>query len=80
MGIFVNTHTEQEEKVLLAFLDSLKFDYTAMPQEQEGEIQTDFLKRYNQEIDAGVSEIEQGNFVVQEDVEKFFADRRKNIK
>lgn len=80
MGILVNTHTEQEEKILLAFLNSLKFDYTAMPQDQEGEIQSDFLKRYNQEIDAGVAEIEHGNFVVQEDVEKFFADRRKNIK
>jgi len=27
MTVVVNTHSEQEEKVLLAFLDSLKYDY-----------------------------------------------------
>jgi len=27
MTVVVNTHNEQEEKVLLAFLDSLKYDY-----------------------------------------------------
>ncbi|MCQ6958506.1 hypothetical protein [Mucilaginibacter aquariorum] len=27
MTISVNLHSEQEEKVLLAFLDSLKYDY-----------------------------------------------------
>lgn len=29
MTIVVNPHTEQEEKVLLAFLESLKYDYEA---------------------------------------------------
>ncbi|TWR29339.1 hypothetical protein FPZ43_10305 [Mucilaginibacter pallidiroseus] len=27
MTVSINVHTEQEEKVLLAFLDSLKYDY-----------------------------------------------------
>jgi putative addiction module component (TIGR02574 family) len=29
MTIIVNPHTEQEEKVLLAFLESLQYDYHA---------------------------------------------------
>ncbi len=43
MTILVNTHTEQEEKQLLAFLDSMKYDYTHqenifLSQEQQKEI------------------------------------------
>ncbi len=43
MTILVNTYTEQEEKQLLAFLDSMKYDYTQqenvfLSQEQQKEI------------------------------------------
>jgi hypothetical protein len=80
MSILVNTHSEQEEKVLLAFLDSLKFEYkTAVSDTKEG-LQEEFLSSYNHDIKEGEADIEQGNFSSQEDVEKFFSERRKTLK
>lgn len=43
MTIVVNTHNKQEEKVLLAFLESLQYDYQAddgivLSEEQQEEI------------------------------------------
>jgi hypothetical protein len=80
MSILVNTHNEQEEKILLAFLDSLKFDYKSSFQDQDDAIQSEFLKQYNSELDEAVKSIEQGNFVLQADVEKLLAERRKALK
>lgn len=80
MSILVTTHNEQEEKVLLAFLDSLKFEYkTAILDTKEG-LHAEFLSSYNLDIKEGEADIEQGNFSSQEDVEKFFSERRKTFK
>jgi len=75
MSIVVNTHSEVEEKVLIAFLDSLQYDY------KSGEQITDdaFLTQYNKEIDEAEAEIEAGNYVDHDDVEKIFAERRNSL-
>jgi len=75
MSILVNPHSEQEEKALIAFLDSMKYDYKA-------DIDTDteaFLDEYNKEIDEAEVEIEAGNYLTQDEVEKLFAERRKKL-
>lgn len=77
MSILVNTHNEQEEKILLAFLDSLKFEYKIAVPDTKEELQEEFLSNYNHEIKEGEADIEQGNFISQEDVAKFFSERRK---
>jgi len=56
MSILVNPHSEREEKTLIAFLDSMKYDY-------KSGIDTDteaFLDQYNKEIDEAEAEIESG--------------------
>lgn len=78
MSILVNTQNEQEEKVLLAFLESLKYEYQANVDNDE-QINGVFLDQYNKDIDAADTEIEKGNFVSQSDVEMLFEQRRKSI-
>lgn len=80
MSILVTINSEQEEKVLIAFLNSLKFEYKTTIADQDEEIQSEFLTRYNLELDKAEKEIENGNFVLQSDVEKLLADRRRSLK
>ena len=77
MSILVNTHNELEEKVLVAFLKSLKYDYKSDLKEEE--TYKDFLDQYNQEIDQAEIEIESSDYVDQDYAEKLFANRRKNL-
>ncbi|MFI5160546.1 MAG: hypothetical protein ACHQHN_04675 [Sphingobacteriales bacterium] len=75
MTILVNTHNELEEKVLIAFLDSLRYDYKSkIHKEAEA-----FLDEYNKEIDEAEAEIESGDYADHDFVEKLFADRRKSL-
>lgn len=78
MSILVQTRSEQEEKVILAFLDSLAIQYKTDIEQQE-EVFQSFLQEYNQSLDKADSEIEVGNFVNQKDVEALFEKRRKSI-
>jgi hypothetical protein len=78
MSILVNTHNELEEKVLLAFLDSLRYDYKSNNNENKEAIEA-FLDQYNEELDNAEAEINSGNYVDQNDVEQLFAARRKSI-
>jgi flagellar biosynthesis chaperone FliJ len=79
MSILVNTHNELEEKVLIAFLNSLRYDYKSdLSREKEENIET-FLDQYNKEIDKAEAEIESGDYVEQDYVEKLFANRRKSL-
>jgi hypothetical protein len=75
MSILVNTHNELEEKVLIAFLDSLRYEYKA----GEDEVNEAFLDEYNKEIDDAEAEIDAGNYFDQDYVEKLFANRRQNL-
>lgn len=77
MSILVNTQNEQEEKVLIAFLESLKYDYRANVENVE--VNTAFLHQYNNELMAADAEIENGNFIDHSEVEKLFEQRRKAI-
>ena len=79
MSILVNTHNELEEKVLIAFLKSLKYDYKSDVKGKENEPDKEFLDQYNQEIDKAETEIESGDYVDQDYVEKLFANRRKKL-
>ncbi len=55
----------------------LKYDYTTDLKALEDTVREEFVTQYNAEIDAEVADIDAGNFVLHEDVEKLFADRRK---
>jgi len=79
MSILVNPHNEQEEKLLIDFLKSMKYDYKPGIGAGEDEVMKEFLDQYNKEIDEAEAEIEAGNYLEQEQVEKLFADRRKKI-
>jgi hypothetical protein len=79
MSILVNTHNELEEKVLIAFLDSLRYEYKSDMNAKDGKATEAFLDQYNKEIDEAEAEIESGNYVEQDYVEKLFANRRKNL-
>jgi isopentenyldiphosphate isomerase len=79
MSILVNTHNELEEKVLLAFLDSLKYDYKSGAAAQENGVSEAFLDQYNKELEEADKEIDAGHYVEHDDVVKLFANRRKNL-
>ena len=79
MSILVNTHNEGEEKLLIAFLNSHRFDYKS---EISGEGKDDieaFLDQYNREIEEADAEIDSGDYVNHEDVEKLLNNRRHNL-
>ncbi|RYZ96571.1 MAG: hypothetical protein EOP47_23605 [Sphingobacteriaceae bacterium] len=75
MSVLVTPHNEQEEKVLLAFLDSLRYDYRA-DIESNKEVAEAFLSQYNKEIDEAEADIEAGNYVAHDEVENFFGNRK----
>jgi len=79
MSILVNTHNELEEKVLIAFLDSLRYDYKSQTGNETTRVSDTFLAEYNKEIEDAEAEIEAGDYVGQDYVEKMFANRRKNF-
>lgn len=74
MSILVNPHNEKEEEVLLAFLKTLRYDFKA---DIEGDAAGAFLEQYNSQLDKAEKEIDDGEFMIQEDVEAYFLNRRK---
>lgn len=73
MPIVVSPHNPQEEKVLLAFLKSLEYEfsdeeYIPIPPPEGVRRQT--LEEYNEEIEQAVAEAEAGNFYTHEEVLK----------
>lgn len=78
MSILVNTQNEQEEKVLLAFLESLRYSYQTNI-ENEQQLNEAFLTQYNKDIETADAEIEAGDYVNQNEVEQLFKRRRKAI-
>ena len=79
MSILVNPHNEQEEKVLLAFLYSMKYDYKPNVGSDENAVMQAFLDQYNKEIDDAEIEIESGDYLNQKQVEELLTNRRKNL-
>ncbi len=78
MSILVNPHNEQEEKVLIAFLNSLQYDYKSDIGEGQ-EVFEAFLEQYNKEIDEAEAEIDSGNYLNHGEVEELFANRRRKL-
>ncbi|WAC42109.1 hypothetical protein [Pedobacter sp. SL55] len=79
MSVLVNTQNEQEEKVLLAFLDSLRYSYQSDIGANEQDISAAFLDQYNKEIDEADAEISAGQHIKHEDVVLLFKNRRKAL-
>lgn len=77
MSILVNTKNKQEEKVLIAFLDSLDYKYQSDINNDPVKVDEAFLNQYNDELDQADKEIEAGDFISHKDVEQLFEKRRK---
>lgn len=69
MSILVKTQNKNEEKILLAFLDSLKYQYEFEIDDLEK------VKLYNLEVENADKDIENGNFIVHEEVELILKNR-----
>lgn len=76
MSIIVETKDKTEEKVLLAFLDSLHYSYKQDVNDSEFVSEAAFLQQYNQEIDEANNEIEMGNYINHQTVEELFRSRK----
>jgi len=72
MAILVKTHNEEEEKVLLAFLNSLHYDYVPseidIPSPNDEKRQT--LEEYNNEIAEAEAEYKKGNSISMDELKK----------
>ena len=72
MAILVTTHNEQEEKVLIAFLNSLHYDYVPaeinIPVTEDEKRQT--VEEYNNEIAEAEAEYKKGNSISTDDLKK----------
>lgn len=79
MAILVNPHNEREEKALLALLDSMNYDYKPGVDAGDPDVSDAFLYEYNKDIDDAEAEIETGNYLNHDEVEKIFAERRKKL-
>jgi len=77
MTILVHPHNENEQKVLIAFLESLNYDYNADIKEGDDNMMESFLLEYNREIEAAEAEIDAGIYIEHSEVEKLLANRRK---
>lgn len=77
MSILVITKNEQEEKILLAFLDALGYSYEAGVGAETANVGRVFLEKYTDDIEHADAEISDGNYVKQGEVEKLFRQRRR---
>jgi hypothetical protein len=77
MSVLVMTKNEQEEKILLAFLDALGYNYQAGVGGEVANLGRVFLEKYTDDIEQADAEISDGNYVKQGEVEKLFRQRRK---
>jgi antitoxin component of RelBE/YafQ-DinJ toxin-antitoxin module len=72
MALLVKPHNEEEEKVLLAFLNSLHYEYMPVeidiPSPNDEKKQT--LEEYNNEIAEAEAEYKKGNSVSTDELKK----------
>ncbi|KQN33830.1 hypothetical protein ASE92_14350 [Pedobacter sp. Leaf41] len=78
MGILVSVKNQQEEKVLIAFLESLNYKYQSGVEDKADDMESDFANQYNEEINQADTQIAKGEFILHEDVEAYFAKRRNS--
>jgi hypothetical protein len=77
MSILVNTQNEREEKILLAFLDSLRYNYQTDIGDNIEHTNAAFLDHYNADIEQADNEVAKGEYVSHENVERLLKDRKK---
>jgi hypothetical protein len=77
MTIQVYTNNEKEEKALLDFLESRHYSYKST--EEDESVDADFLVQYNKELEEAEAQIEAGEYLTNEEIKKFFADKRKRL-
>ena len=78
MKFVVNIKTKAEERMLTAFLDSMKIAYHAASViENNIDTYNEFLKEYNVELDSAVNEIKNNSYVAHKKKKKKLAERRK---
>jgi hypothetical protein len=72
MEILVTPHNEQEQKVLLAFLDSLRYEYTSVELNFQGTAGTvcQTIEEYNNEIQEAEAEYSKGQSITTEELKK----------
>lgn len=75
MTIQVYTGNEQEEKELLDFLKSRRYNYKST---DDSEItDADLLSQYNKEMDEAEAAMDAGHYLTHDEVKKFFALKRQ---
>jgi hypothetical protein len=79
MSILVYPHNEQEERILLEFLESLHYNYRSTDESNGEEPSTQFLEQYNKELEDADAQIDAGDYISHDDVKKILAERRKRI-
>ena len=77
MSIQVYPYNDQEEKALLDFLKSRHYNYTAVDENEMPD--AEFLSQYNKELDEAEAEIDKGNYLTNDEVKKFFAEKRNRV-
>jgi hypothetical protein len=76
MTIQVYTFNEQEEKALLAFLESGRYNYKSTSVDELSE--SEFLNQYNNDLDEAEAQINSGDFISHQDVKDFFANKKRD--
>ena len=72
--IQVSTYNEQEEKALLDFLKSRHYDYKSTDENEIADIE--FINQYNKELNEAEAQIDSGDYLIHDEVKKFFADKK----
>lgn len=75
MTIQVYTFNDQEEKALLAFLESGHYNYKSTSGDELSE--SDFLDQYNKDLSDAEAQIDRGDFLSHQNVKDFFATKKR---
>lgn len=65
--------------MLLAFLDSLRYNYQTNAGDNAEQINNAFLKNYNKDIQQADNEVASGSYISHENVEQLLRNRGKAI-
>ncbi|NRF37480.1 hypothetical protein [Pedobacter foliorum] len=75
MSILIFTNSEHEEKVLVAFLDSLNYKYQSAIEEDQ--INLALIEYYTKDIEKASLEMKAGNHINHKDVKELLQLRKK---
>jgi hypothetical protein len=72
MEIVVTPHNEQEEKILLAFLNSMQYEYTSLDSKNQMPVneRKQTIEEYNDEIAEAEKEYKKGKSVTTDELKK----------